>query len=230
MPSVLVTGANRGLGLEFAKQYAAEGWRVYAACRDPKKADQLNEIISKSSGRVTMHSLDVTRLEQFDALANELKDQPIDILLSNAGIASRGLRFGSTDYKAWAEMFLINSMATMKLAEVFVEHVARSEKKMIVAITSKMGSIADNTSGGGYLYRSSKAAVNMVVRSLAVDLKSRAITSVVLHPGWVKTDMGGEQAPVPVEQSIKSLRKVISKITITDSGKFYQYDGQEVPW
>jgi NAD(P)-dependent dehydrogenase (short-subunit alcohol dehydrogenase family) len=231
MSSVFITGANRGLGLEFARQYAAEEWRVYAACRDPQKADQLKEVVGNSNGRVTVHTLDVTRLEQFDALANELKDQPIDILLSNAGIYNdHGMRFGTTDYNAWMEAFRINSMATLKLAEAFVEQVARSEKKIIVTITSKMGSIADNTSGGSYLYRTSKAAVNAVVKSLSYDLKPRGIISVVLNPGWVQTDMGGKQAPLTVEQSIAALRKIISKLTIADSGKFYHYDGQEVLW
>jgi len=116
------------------------------------------------------------------------------------------------------------------MVETFATQIARSEQKVIITISSKMGSIADNSSGGNYLYRTSKAAVNMVVKSLAIDLKPTGITAVALNPGWVKTDMGGPNAMISVEESVSGMRQVISSLTIADSGKFFDYDGNEIPW
>jgi len=121
-------------------------------------------------------------------------------------------------------------MGPMKVSEAFVEHVARSDLNTIVTITSKMGSIADNESGGAYPYRSSKAAVNAVMKSLAVDLRPRGITVVVFHPGWVATDMGGPSAPVGPDESVAGMIKTISKLKLSDSGKFLNYDGKKVAW
>ncbi|MGH8672169.1 MAG: SDR family oxidoreductase [Burkholderiales bacterium] len=231
MNSVLITGANRGIGLEFARQYSADGWRVYACARNPAKATALNELTAKSNGRLTMHALDVSNLAQIDALAAQLKDAPIDILLNNAGVyPDSRARFGNTDYDAWMEAFRINTMATLKMAEALVENVARSEKKRIVTITSKMGSMADNTSGGSYLYRSSKAAVHAVVKSLALDLKPRGIIAAVFNPGWVLTDMGGLGAAISLETSVAGMRQVFSELTAADSGYFLDYKGVEIPW
>ena len=134
------------------------------------------------------------------------------------------------DYEAWNHAFLVNTMAPLKMAQAFASQIARGSQKTIVTISSKMGSIADNSGGGSYIYRSSKAAVNMVVKSLAIDLKPAGITAVVLHPGWVKTDMGGPNALISAAQSVSGMRRVISQLTLADSGKFIAYDGQTVPW
>jgi NAD(P)-dependent dehydrogenase (short-subunit alcohol dehydrogenase family) len=232
MYTTLITGANRGIGLELARQYAADGWRVLACCRNPEKADALNKLASQHPNLVQIHALDVTDLGQIDRLAKTLANESIDLLMNNAGIYPDAdfKGFGHTDYAKWMRAFQVNTMATLKMAEAFIKQVARSERKIIATISSKMGSVDDNTSGGAYLYRSSKVAVNMVIKSLALDLKPNDITAVVFNPGWVLTDMGGPNAMIPVEQSVTGLRQVIGKLTQADSGKFLNYDGQEIAW
>ena len=169
---------------------------------------------------------------EIERLAQVLADESIDLLINNAGIYpdSDKSGFGHTDYTEWVQAFRVNTMAPLKMAESFATQIARSDQKTIVTITSKMGSIADNGSGGSYLYRSSKAAVNMVVKSLAIDLKPLGISSVVLHPGWVKTDMGGPNALISTEQSVSGMREVIGRLTLADSGRFFGFDGREIPW
>lgn len=162
-----------------------------------------------------------------------LSGEAIDLLLNNAGVYTgshaKGI-FDSRDYEAWAHAFRINTMATLKMAQTFEPQVTRSGQKTIVTISSKMGSIADNSGGGSYMYRSSKAAVNMVVKTLAIDLKPVGVIVVALHPGWVKTDMGGPKALISTNQSVLGMRHVISELTPEDSGRFIAYDGQAVPW
>lgn len=232
MKTALITGANRGIGLEFARQYAADGWRVQACCRLPEKADALNKLAAQFPGLIEIHALDVADHVQVERLAKELAEESIDLLINNAGIYpdadKRG--FGHTDYVVWMEAFRVNTMAPLKMAEAFANQIVRGSQKTIVTITSMMGSIADNGSGGSYLYRTSKAAVNMVVKSLAVDLKPRGITAVVFHPGWVRTDMGGPNALIPAQQSVSGMRQVIGRLTQADSGKFFAYDGKPIPW
>jgi len=232
MPSVLVTGANRGLGLEFAKQYTADGWRVFACCRAPGKAAGLNALAASSGGGLTVHALDVSRRESVASLAEALAGETIDILLNNAGVYGDENHndFGRIDYEKWATTFSVNVMGAMRMTEAFLENVSRSEKKIIASLSSKMGSMADNTSGGSYLYRSSKAALNAVVKSLSLDQKDRGIVVVALHPGWVQTDMGGEHAPTRPEESIRGMREVLEGLQGKDTGRFLSYDGSEVPW
>ena len=232
MKTLLITGASRGIGLEFCKQYAADGWRVHACCRDPGKADVLNQLAARYPNLLKLHALDVTNHAQIEQLARTLSDEAIDLLINDAGIypASDKHGFGHTDYAEWMTAFNINTMAPLKMVESFVNQIARSELKLIVTITSQMGSMDDNSSGGSYLYRSSKAAANMVVKSLAVDLKEQGIISVAFNPGWVKTDMGGPNAMIPVEQSVADMRKVIEGLTLADTGKFIGNDGLVIPW
>ena len=232
MNTVLITGANRGIGLEFCRQYAAQGWRVLACSRYPEKSDELNKLASLNPELIKVYALDVADHVEIDRLAQVLADESIDMLINNAGIYpdSDKSGFGHTDYAEWIEAFRINTMAPLKMAETFAAQIARGRKKIIVTITSKMGSITDNSGGGSYLYRSSKAAVNMVVKSLAIDLKPFGIIAVVFHPGWVKTDMGGPNAMISPEQSVSGIRKVIGGLVPADSGKFFGYDGQTIPW
>ena len=174
MPSILITGANRGLGFEFARQYLRDGWKVYAACRDPTSASQLRHLAEDSGGRLRILTMDVADSASVKAAAPELDGQAIDLLINNAGIIGpQNQTIGNIDYDAWADVFAINTMGPLRVTEAFVENVARSDHKLIVTLTSGMGSIGDNSSGGSILYRSSKAAVNMVMRSLAIDLASR---------------------------------------------------------
>jgi NAD(P)-dependent dehydrogenase (short-subunit alcohol dehydrogenase family) len=231
MPSALITGANRGLGFEFVRQYLVDGWQVYAACRDPASASELRCLIETSDGKLRMLAMDVTDPASVDAAATELDGQAIDLLLNNAGIIGpQGQTIGNIDYEAWAEVLAVNTMGPMRVSEAFVEHVARSDRKLIVTLTSGMGSIADNSSGGSILYRSSKAAVNMVMRSLAIDLASRGITCVVVNPGWVRTDMGGPNASLQPAESISALRRLIATLGPEQSGKFFNHTGREYPW
>jgi NAD(P)-dependent dehydrogenase (short-subunit alcohol dehydrogenase family) len=176
-------------------------------------------------------ALDVTNPSSTKAAAAELDDQAIDLLINNAGVmGARGQSIGNVDYDAWAKVLDANTMGPMRVAEAFVDNVARSERKLIVTITSGMGSIGDNTSGGAFAYRSSKAAVNMVMRSLAIDLAPRGITCVVVNPGWVQTDMGGPQATLTTTDSVKRLRRLIETLGPAQSGKFFNYDGREYAW
>jgi NAD(P)-dependent dehydrogenase (short-subunit alcohol dehydrogenase family) len=223
MPTVLVTGANRGIGLEFVRQYAAEGWRVHAACRDPDKTAELKAI----AGDVRLHRLDVTDEGQLAALEASLAGEPIDILINNAGVRGLG---DSTEVAGWLETLRVNAIAPVRVSERLIANLERGQRKLIVNITSRLGSIAENTSGGSYAYRSSKAALNMAAKSMSVDLKSRGIAVVVFHPGWVQTDMGGSGAPVSPPDSVSGMRAKIATLTAADSGHFFNYNGQPIPW
>jgi NAD(P)-dependent dehydrogenase (short-subunit alcohol dehydrogenase family) len=232
MKTLLITGASRGIGLEFCNQYAADGWRVLACCRDPGKADALTKLTARYPEQIKLHALDVTNHAQIEQLARTLSEESIDLLVNDAGVypVADKSGFGHTDYAQWMTAFNINTMAPLKMVEAFVTQIARSKRKLVVTITSQMGSIDDNSSGGSYLYRSSKAAANMVVKSLSVDLKEKGITSVAFNPGWVMTDMGGPNAMIPVEQSVADMRKVIAGLTLADTGKFIGNDGLVIPW
>ena len=232
METTLITGANRGIGLEFSRQFAEDGWCVLACSRNLEKSDALNELAAEYPEQITLYTLDVTDHGQIKKLSKSLANKPIDLLINNAGVFPdiNERIFGQTDYDAWTHAFLVNAMAPLRMAEEFITQITRSNKKIIVTITSKMGSVADNGRGGSYIYRSSKSAVNMVVKSIAIDLKSNGIISVLLHPGWVRTDMGGPSGLISVEQSVSGMLSVIREVTSTDSGKFIAYDGQIIPW
>ena len=227
MPTCLITGANRGLGLEFARQYAAEGWKVIATCRRPARAEALNAL----EGEIEVHPLDVTDFARIEELAKKLDGVPIDLLINSAGIyGPRVVPYGSVDYAAWAEVFRVDTMAPLKISAVFSKNVEKSKLKRIVAITSNMGSIGDNTTGGSYVYRSAKAALNAVMKSLAIDLKQKQIAVAVLHPGWVRTDMGGPGAKIEAFESVAGMREIIDGLGLENSGRFVNYDGTDLSW
>lgn len=239
MPTVLVTGASRGLGLEFVRQYAAEGWQVLAGVRDPARAPALSEC-RQNFTNIEILPLDLARHEGIDQAAMALRGQPIDVLINSAGTMGRGSfaveglafgRFGTSDYSDWADVFRLNVMGPMKMAEAFVEHVASSSQKKIVTLTSILGSIEKNRIGGLYAYRASKAAVNAIMRSMAIDLaRSHGIAATAIHPGWVRTDMGGPRADIDAPTSIAGMRRVIAALTIETAGRYWMYDGSELPW
>ena len=228
MNTVLITGANRGIGLEFTQQYATDGWRVLACCRNPQSASALQSI-AKSNTNIEIFTLDVADFAQIDALALQLKNISIDLLINNAGVYPSS-SFGDVNYDAFAEGFKINSMAPLKIAEAFVQHITRSQLKKIATLSSKMGSLDDNTSGESYSYRCSKTAVNMVMKSLSVDLKPYGISVVTLHPGWVQTDMGGSNAMINTQTSVTGLRNVIADLNLQNTGRFIAYDGKQINW
>jgi NAD(P)-dependent dehydrogenase (short-subunit alcohol dehydrogenase family) len=231
MPAVLITGASRGLGFELAKQYAVEGWRVIACCRKPEDAIALEKLAPSARDMISVVAMDVADNDTVRNAALTLKDVVVDILINSAGIAGVPQQStGKIDYAWWARVLDVNTMGPLRVLEAFTDNLARSERRLVVTITSGMGSLADNTSGGSIAYRSSKAAVNMVMRSAAIDLAPRGITCVLINPGWVKTDMGGPDATLSPQQSVSAMRRLIETLGPNDSGKFYNYDGREYPW
>jgi NAD(P)-dependent dehydrogenase (short-subunit alcohol dehydrogenase family) len=226
MASVLITGANRGLGLEFARQYAADGDRVFATCRDPAGASELKAI----AGDVTVHALDVTNLAQISALAESLEGEAIDILVNNAGVLTSGQRAGGIDYSAWIDEFQVNTMGPIAVAEAFLPHLERGTGRRMAFISSILASIGANTDGAYTLYRSTKAGLNAAVKSLAIDTAAEGIIVLLFHPGWVRTDMGGPRAPMGPAASVRGLRRGIAAAGQQDSGRFMTYEGAEIPW
>ena len=227
--TVLITGANRGLGLEFTKQYAADGWQVIACCREPKSAAALNTLKNTYPKNIVVYALDVANFGQIDKLAELLTGKKIDILLNNAGIYPESASL-DMNYEDWMQAFKVNTMGPYKIVETFIKNVAASELKKIVLISSKMGSLSDNHIGGSNIYRTSKAAANMMMKSLSLDLKEQGIACGILHPGWVQTDMGGPNGLINTQQSISGLRQVIAELNLNNCGRFIAYDGKEIAW
>ncbi|MCW7556352.1 SDR family oxidoreductase [Endozoicomonas gorgoniicola] len=226
--TVVITGANRGLGLEFCKQYLAEGHKVYACCRSPESAEELLKLKQEAAGRLEAVPLDVTNAAQLTNLKHTLQGQSIDLLINNAGVYGQQQSFGEVNEQEWMKVLHINTVAPLLVVQELVDLMATDGK--ILLMTSKMGSIEDNTSGGRYIYRSSKAALNAAGKSLALDLSDRGISVALCHPGWVQTDMGGPDALINTETSIRGLREVMEQLTIDKSGQFFSYDGSIIPW
>ena len=220
MPTILITGANRGFGFLLAELYAQDDWNVIACCRTPEKAEALQELALKFPNHVAMYTLDVTNFDQVDQLAAELEGTAIDVLLNNAGILGKHTMeqgaipyqaFGKSDFDEWEMTIRINAMAPMKMAEAFVDHVAASEQKKIVTLTSIIGSVGANNFGGFYAYRASKSAANAIMKSMGIDLAARGITAFPVHPGYAKTDMGGATADIEPIEGALGVKEVITK-------------------
>lgn len=226
--TVVITGANRGLGLEFCKQYLAEGHKVYACCRAPESAEELLKLKQEAGERLEAVPLDVTSSAQLTNLKYTLHGESIDLLINNAGIYGERLPFGEVNEQEWIQVLRVNTVAPLMVVQELVDLMAVDGK--ILLMTSKMGSVNDNTSGGSYIYRSSKAALNAVGKSLSHDLADRGISVAICHPGWVVTDMGGPNALINTQTSIKGLRKVMEDLTLEGSGQFFSYDGTIIPW
>ncbi|KZN34299.1 SDR family oxidoreductase [Pseudoalteromonas luteoviolacea] len=232
MARVIVTGANRGIGLALTELYLANGWQVLATVRDPSSAEALIKLSEQeASGSLAIYELDVVNYQQVNALARTLADVPIDVIINNAGLyGPKGYGFGNCDVEAWREVMEVNAIAPAKLAEAFYRNLQLGEKKIFAALSSRVGSHTENTKGGGYIYRSSKAALNSVVKSLSNDLHADGIKTVALHPGWVKTEMGGPNALITAQESAIGLKSVIDNLTDNESGSFISYDGSKIPW
>ncbi len=228
MKTVFITGANRGIGLALCQAYLTEQWRVIACCRAPHQATELNAM---ANAKLDIYTLDVTDYDQVTALAKKLNNISIDLIINNAGVyGPKGYGFGHCDVTAWQKVFEVNAIAPAKLAEAFYEHLKRADNSIFAAISSRVGSHTENTKGGGYIYRSSKAALNSVVKSLSNDLLPQGIKTVALHPGWVKTEMGGPNALISAAESAKGLKSVLDTLTREQSGGFYSYTGDQIPW
>jgi NAD(P)-dependent dehydrogenase (short-subunit alcohol dehydrogenase family) len=219
MPTVLITGANRGIGLEFARQYAADDWEVIATARQSSaELDALG---------VRVEALDLSDADAVAAFSGRI-DAPLDLLIANAGTNHPMNAETAEDARAWQVMMMVNAIAPYQLGKTLLPRVAEAQGKM-AAISSGMGSIAEN-SGGWVPYRTSKAALNMAWRSLALDARPLGVTAVALSPGWVKTRMGGPNAEITTEESVSGMRALIGRLTIGDSGRFLRLDGSELPW
>lgn len=226
MKTVLITGANRGIGLSLVKNYLAQGWQVHATYRSEKSSRDLLEL---EGGNLTCHPLDVTDYQGLSEFANALP--ALDVLINNAGYyGPKGYGFGHTDIDEWRKVLEINTIAPLKLVEALFPNLQRGQLKKIACLSSKVGSMTENTSGGGYIYRSSKAALNSVVKSLSNDLSSQGFTVLALHPGWVQTEMGGPNALIDTQTSAAGLVEVIESADISRSGEFINYDGSALPW
>jgi NAD(P)-dependent dehydrogenase (short-subunit alcohol dehydrogenase family) len=226
MPTVLITGAGRGLGLEFARQYAADGWKVVATVRKPGARD----VLASLGPDVDVRIADVADRGSIGRLASDLRGVPIDVLINNAGIyGPSGLTLGKLDYGAWEQVLKVNVLGPAAVTEALVENVAASSRRTIVMISSRLGSIAEMR-GGDYLYGSSKAALNALAKAFSAALASRKIIVVAVSPGWVRTDMGGSDAPLAAEASVAALRRLIAGLGREHSGRFLNYDGSSIPW
>lgn len=228
MPTVMITGANRGLGFEFARQYAEDGWEVIATCRHPDTAEALSELADRTAN-VRVEPLDVVDFDAVDQLAETLDDTAIDILINNAGIGGPRQESMDMDEAGFMQVLQTNALAPLKISQAFRKHVVASEQKKIAVVSSGLGSIANN-GGGRYAYRTSKAAVNMIMKGLASDWAPDGILVAILAPGWVRTDMGGPGAMYSPEESIAGMRKVLASLSPARSGKFLTFSGNENPW
>ncbi|NVK87329.1 MAG: SDR family oxidoreductase [Gammaproteobacteria bacterium] len=227
MQHVLVTGANRGLGLAFCRHYLAQGYQVTAACRDPDAAKELQAL----TGALNIVQLDLADAESIQRLSSEFANSTLDILVNNAGVYG-GSPQGLDDLESgpWLNTFLVNSVAPVLLTRALLPALQRSNSAKIAFLTSKMGSIGDNSSGRSYIYRSSKAALNAAIKSLAIDLAELNIPVIALHPGWVRTDMGGPNGLIDSKESIAGLSQVIDNLALEQSGCFVDYRGDSIPW
>jgi len=230
MATVLVTGANRGIGLEFVQQLLNRNDRVIATCRDFVAAADLQNLKSENP-ELELLQLDATSDESIDQFASSLKGVAIDIFINNAGVyGPRDAQFGNVTSESWAIVMQVNAIAPLLLTQVLIDNFAKGKGKKLVYITSKMGSIEDNQGGGSYVYRSSKSALNAVVKSIAVDLGREGISAAVLHPGWVQTDMGGPSALIDTQTSVSGMLSVIDNLDSENTGSFFNYDGTIIPW
>lgn len=231
MKTVLITGANRGIGLEHTRRFAARGAQVFATARSPAEAKELQALAASEEGRIKILAYDASDPEAPARLKAALGDTPLDLLFANAGaMGGKDQSFGSVDVEGVLQLIRTNALAPLKLAEALADNVARSQRKLVAFQSSLMGSVGDNGSGGYYAYRLSKGALNMVAKGVSNDLRPRGVIAVALHPGWVKTRMGGESAPVSAQECVAGQQRLLDSLTPADSGRFFNYDGKELPW
>ena len=230
MATVLITGTNRGIGLEFVKQFLAREDTVLATCRDMGSATELRQLKNDTS-KLHIFELDVSSQKSMEDLTLQLAGHAIDIFINNAGVyGPRDSTFGKVSANEWAKVLQVNAKAPMILTQLLIDNLRDGSDKKLLYITSKMGSINDNKGGGSYVYRSSKAALNAVVKSISVDLRDSGFSVAVLHPGWVQTDMGGPNALIDVTTSVSKMIDVIDNLNFHNSGSFFNYDGGIIPW
>ena len=226
-----ITGCNRGLGLEFVQQLLARGERVIATCRDIATATDLTALTLEHSGQLSLVEMDVSDEASMREAVALLNDEAIDVFINNAGVyGPRDANFGNVDGPAMAEVLYTNAVAPVLLTQLLIDNVRKGSGKKLVYVSSKMGSIADNGRGGSYIYRSSKTALNSIVKSLALDLAPEGIAVATLHPGWVRTDMGGPNGLIDAPESVSGMLNVIDGLSVANTGQFFNYDGATIAW
>ena len=228
--SILITGTNRGIGLEFVKHYLKNNEKVIATYRNKNSAKDLLELKNTTSNLFLLE-LDVSNPNSINEFASKITDQPIDTFINNAGVfGPRNNEFGNFNAKEWLDVFNINTIAPLLITQKILKNLRLGKNKKLVFISSKVGSIEENTGGGMYIYRSSKTALNQVIKSLSIDFKDENFIAAALHPGWVQTDMGGPNALIDTKTSVKGMAEVIDSLVLKNSGRFYNYDGSSIPW
>ena len=228
MPTVMITGTNRGIGLELARQYAHHGWTVIATCRNTISPGPIATI----EGDVRVYGLDVADFHAVERLAEDLADTKIDLLINNAGVyGDRNTGHQNIDIADWEKSFRVNTMAPLMVASAFLGHVSRDGGGKIATVSSVLASIAESSpNSASYAYRTSKAAVNMAMHVFAEEVRPENVAVILLHPGWVQTDMGGPSAAIDAQTSAEGIRKVLDGAGMAESGRLFAYDGREIPW
>lgn len=226
MKNALITGANRGIGLELARQFKDKGYFIIGCCRNPSTAEDLSLVADE------IIELDVTNDKDIAALKQQLGDRPIDLLVNNAGIGgAQGVTIGNIDRNNFIDVLNVNCISVATVTDALLPNIQASQDKNILVISSLMGSIAENEQGGSYAYRSSKAALNCLMRSFAIDVEARGVHVMLMHPGWVQTRMGGPEALIDVQTSVAGMIKVVEQQLSSSHGeKLYSFDGRVVPW
>ncbi|STY29154.1 oxidoreductase [Legionella wadsworthii] len=226
MKTALITGANRGLGLEFARQLKDRGYYIIGCCRTPSQAYELKKIADE------IISLDVTSDQEIASLKHSLNNRPIDLLVNNAGTGGeQGVTVGNINRENFIEVINVNCIGVIKLSDALLSNIQSSHEKNILVISSSMGSISENNRGKSYAYRTSKAALNCVMRSFAIDVQDKGIHVMLIHPGWVKTDLGGPEASIDVQTSVEGiLKQADKKLAHSHAEKLHSYDGSMIDW
>lgn len=230
MATYLITGTNKGIGFELVRQVLSQGHQVIATARVPETATALQVLATEHDG-LTVMSLDLAKPETFAGFVAQLRGRAVDVLINNAGVyGPRDASFGRLAVSDWQQVLLVDTIAPVLLTQALMPNLLAGGERRIAFMSSKMGSIADNGSGGSYIYRTAKTALNQAVKSLAVDLQPDQFIVLSLHPGWVRTDMGGPNGLIDAETSVQGLLSVIQSARPVESGNFINYDGQRIPW
>ena len=242
MPAVIITGASRGIGLEFARQHLADGYHVYATCHSLSRAQQLKTLHSSGNGRLEILEMDVSNDAQVKSVAEQVRGTPIDLLINNAGTVE-SIFYGSGayeghddpdlrnyDFDGWLDLLKTNLLGPARVCGAFVDNLSVGARPVAVNMVSTLASIASTWQAGRYAYRTSKAALNMLTRSVGEWYQKRGIILVSISPGWTRTEMGGPKATNSAEESVEGVRKLIAGLTMADTGKFFNFNGQVLPW
>ncbi len=226
----VITGASRGIGFEFVQQLVLRGDIVEAGVRSPEGARRLEPLKQVAGNRLRVHALDVGDEASVRAFAANVCTTPVDVLINNAGVSGLWCALSDVDYVDMARTFSINALGPLRVTSAVLPGLRRGSSRRVAHVTSRMGSLAANTDGGAYAYRMSKAALNMAVRSMSTELRAEGFVTVLLHPGWVQTEMGGPGATLPAPDSVRGMLRIIDGLSLEHSGRFFDYQGVEVPW